>query len=402
MKTGASSQTIEDVLSRGVEKIYPDKERLLKALVSGKKLKLYCGYDPTGPVLHLGHLITLKKLAQFQKLGHEVVMLIGDFTGTIGDPTEKLSARKRLSKKEVLFNAKNYKKIAGKVLDFRGKNPAQVRFNNAWLGKLKFGDLINLAANFTVQQMLVRSFFQERIENKKPIFLHEFLYPLAQAYDSVALDVDLELGGRDQTFNMLCGRDLMMALKNKEKFVVALKLLTDQTGKKMGKTEGNLISLEEKPKEMYGKVMAWSDDLIEPGFELLTDVPLKKIGEMSDKIKNGELNPRDAKSTLAREIVSFCHTKSAAAVAEKEFNQIHKDKKLPSEIAGVAVKEKKLNILSLLMEVKMVSSRGEAKRLVQQNGVKVDGETQNDWQKNIEIKKGLIVQVGKRKFVKII
>lgn len=401
MKVITDPEKIENVLTRGVEKIYPGKEELRKVLSSGKRLRLYCGYDPTAPFLHLGHLITLKKLAQFQKLGHEVIMLIGDFTGMIGDPTEKLSTRKRLSRETVILNAKNYKKLARKVLDFENKNPAKILFNSAWLKKLDFEDLINLSVNFTVQQMIIRDFFQERIKRKKPIFLHEFLYPLAQAYDSVAMDVDLEIGGKDQTFNMLCGRDLIKVLKNKEKFVMALKLLVDPTGKKMGKTEGNLISMEEKPEEMYGKIMAWPDTLIGLGFELLTDIPMKEVKETSEKIKSGEINPREVKARLAREIVATCHNQEAAKRAEREFERVFKEKKLPTKIPKIKIKEKTLNILDLLVKTKLASSKSEAKRLILQKGVKIDGKIETDWQKGIEIKKDQVIQVGKRKFIKI-
>jgi tyrosyl-tRNA synthetase len=207
MEINTDPKKIEEVLSRGVEKIYPSFKLLEKKLMARKKLRLYCGYDPSSPTLHLGHLITLKKLAQFQELGHEVIMLIGDFTGMIGDPTEKIAARKKLSRKEVLENSKNYKKQASKLLNFKGVNPAKILYNSKWSDRLSFIDLIELASNFTVQQMIVRDMFQERIKTRRPIYLHEFLYPLAQAYDSVAMGVDLQIGGADQTFNMLCSRD---------------------------------------------------------------------------------------------------------------------------------------------------------------------------------------------------
>lgn len=401
MKTITDSQKIEQILKRGVEKIYPTEDALKNVLLSGERIKLYCGYDPTAPTLHLGHLITLKKLAQFQALGHEVIMLIGDFTGIIGDPTEKAVARKRLTRKEVLLNAKNYKKLASNVLDFGGKNPAKPLFNSVWSFKLNFGDLIDLASNFTVQQMLVRDFFQERMKAKKPIFLHEFLYPLAQAYDSVAMDVDLEIGGNDQTFNMLCGRDLMKHLKNKEKFVMALKLLVGPEGKKMGKTEGNLVALDADPNEIFGKIMSWQDDLIISGFELLTDVSDMEIQEISKQISSQKINPRKAKIILSREIVKICYDEKKAILAEKEFESVHKEKNIPSDVPVFQIKSQKISILDLLVETKLASSKSEAKRLVLQSGVKIDGITETDWRKIIETKNGLVVQVGSRKFAKI-
>ena len=214
---------IKEVLEKGVEKIYPNAGALERVLRSGKRIRLYCGYDATAPTLHLGHTVTLRKLAQFQALGHEVIMLIGDFTTMIGDPTDKTAARKKLTRKEVLANLKNYKKQAGKILKFSGDNPVKLMFNSKWHDKLTFLNLIELASNFTVQQMVVRDMFKERIKKDKPIYLHEFLYPLAQAYDSVIMDVNLEVGASDQIFNMLCGRDLAGVLKNKEKLVLAVK-----------------------------------------------------------------------------------------------------------------------------------------------------------------------------------
>jgi tyrosyl-tRNA synthetase len=388
-------EKIEEILDKGVEEVYPDKESLKKVLVSKKKLRIYCGYDPTAPKLHLGHLPTLFKLAQFQRLGHEAIMLIGDFTGMIGDPTGKSKARKRLTREEVILNSKNYKKLASKILNFKGENPAKVLFNSQWHDKLSFLNLIDLASNFTVQQMVARDFFQERIKRKKPIYLHEFLYPLAQAYDSVAMDVDLEIGGKDQTFNMLSGRDLMKILKGKEKFVMALKLLVDPTGKKMGKTEAHFITLDEDPKEMYGKIMSWPDSLIPLAFELCTDLPTKETKRIE------KLKPREAKAELARRIVKICHSKRLAEKAEEEFNRVFREKKLPSQIPEVKMKEKLINILELLFKINLVSSKSEAKRLILQKGVKIDGRIEEDWKKEIKIKKGMIIQVGKRRFVKI-
>ncbi|MFH1551844.1 MAG: tyrosine--tRNA ligase, partial [bacterium] len=259
---------IKKAMTRGVDNIYPNAQALEKKLKSGEKIRLYCGYDPTASTLHIGHAITLRKMAHFQDLGHQVIMLIGDFTGMIGDPTDKKETRQKLTRKQVLENAKNYQKLASKILKFTGENPAKIMYNSEWNDKLTFKDLIELSSNFTVQQMLVRDMFQERIKKEKPIYLHEFLYPLAQSYDSVAMDVDLEIGGTDQTFNMLCGRDLMKTIKNKEKLVLTIKLLVDSSGKKMGKTEGNMVALDEKPEQMYGQIMAWSDELIVPGLEL--------------------------------------------------------------------------------------------------------------------------------------
>ena len=387
---------IKEALEKGVEKIYPSVGALERVLKSGKRIRLYCGYDPTAPSLHIGHAITIRKLAQFQKLGHEVIFLIGDFTGMIGDPTDKLSTRKKLTRAQINKNLKNYKKQASTLLNFSGKNPAKIMFNSKWNDKLSFMKLVDLASNFTVQQMIVRDIFRKRIKEDKLIFLPEFLYPLIQAYDSVAMDVDLEIGGSDQMFNMLRGRDLMNKLKNKEKFVLTTHLLVDSTGQKMGKTEGNMINLDEKPEEMFGKIMAWPDTLIIPGFELLTDFSMKEVGEIK------KLKPREAKAKLAREIVSIHHSKIVALKAEKEFNRIFKEKKAPSQIPTKKIPVKKIIIIDLLTKTNLAPSRSEAKRLVEQGAVKLDNFTIKDWQKKITPKKGVIIKVGKRRFVKLI
>jgi len=402
MKTNTGKEKIRNLLTRSVERIYPDKESLEKVLLSGKRIRLYCGYDPSGPTLHFGHMISLKKLAQFQELGHEVVMLIGDFTGMIGDPTDKAAARRKMTREEVRRNAMNYQRQASKFLRFNGLNPVKILYNSQWSDKLTFLDLIEIASIFTVQRMITREMFQERLKNKKPIYLHEFLYPLAQAYDSVAMDVDLEIGGNDQTFNMLCGRELMKAIKNKEKFVLTLKLLTDPSGKKMGKTEGNLIGLNETADQMYGKIMAWPDSLIGLGLELLTDTPIEEITRILNQIKKGKLNPRDAKAKMAKEIVAICQSVTKAARAEKEFNKIFKEKSLPTKIPGIHIIEGKIPLLDLLEKSGLVSSRAEARRLIFQKGIKIDNEIQADWQKEISVRKGQVIRVGKRKFVKII
>jgi tyrosyl-tRNA synthetase len=236
VKVITDENLIDEFLERGVERIFPDKESLRKKLISGEKIRVYCGFDPSAPALHIGNAILINKLGELQKLGHEVIFLIGDFTGMIGDPTDKTAVRKKLTREDVLENARSYKKQASGYLDFEEVNPASVKYNSEWSDKISFRDLIELSSNFTVQQMLQRDMFQKRIEEDKPIYFHEFLYPLAQGYDSVAMDVDLEIGGNDQMFNMLCGRDLMRSIKNKEKFVLTMKLLADDTGKKMGKS----------------------------------------------------------------------------------------------------------------------------------------------------------------------
>jgi tyrosyl-tRNA synthetase len=335
-------------------------------------------------------------------LGHEVIFLIGDFTGMIGDPTDKRAARKRLTREQVNKNLKNYKKQASKILKFSGNNPVKIMFNSKWNDKLRFIELIDLASNFTVQQMIVRDMYRERLKKNRPIYLHEFLYPLTQGYDSVAMDVDLEVGGNDQTFNMLCGRELMKILKNKEKFVLTTKLLEDLTGQKMGKTEGNIIPLDENPKEMFGRIMAWPDSLIIPGFELCTDLSIEKVKGLEKEIKNKKLNPRDAKARLAKEIVGIHHSKTNALKAEKEFNRVFKQKKAPTEIKNYKLTLKSFSVVDLLIKTKLVLSRSEAKRLIEQKAVKLDNKIIKNWKQKITPKKGAILQVGKRRFIKLI
>lgn len=401
MKTNTDPEKIREILSRGVEKVYPSEKALEQLLKSGKRIRLYCGYDPSSSKLHIGSSITMRKLGQFQKLGHEVIMLVGDFTGMIGDPTDKNATRPKLMREEVLDNAKNYEKYASKFLEFYGENPAQIKYNSEWSDKLMFPDLIELTSNFTVQQMISRDMFQERLKKHEPIYIHEFLYPIAQAYDSVVMDVDLEIGGNDQTFNMLAGRDLLKIIKHKEKFVLAMKLLTDPTGRKMGKTTGNALNMDESATEMFGKVMSWPDGQIIPALELLTDVSDKEIKGIEQKIKNKRLNLKDAKAKLAKEIVGFYHGKSEAETAEKEFNRVFKGKEFPAEIPAFTIKEKSLDILELLVKTKLASSKSEAKRLIEQNAIKINSETQKDWRKIITPHKGMIVQAGRRKFAKI-
>ncbi|MBU4512403.1 tyrosine--tRNA ligase [Patescibacteria group bacterium] len=391
---------IEEFLSRGIENIYPSREFLLKLLQSGKKLKVYLGIDPTGPTLHIGHIVNLKNLQKFQDLGHQVIMLIGDFTARIGDPSDKLATRKPLTHQQVLENAKLYQEQASKILKFDGDNPAEIIFNSKWLDDLMFKDIIELASNFTVQQLLERDMFQERIKNGKPISLHEFLYPLMQAYDSVFMDVDGEVGGNDQTFNMLAGRDLMKAMLKKEKFVLSGKLLTDPSGTKMGKTQGNMIALSDTPQDMYGKIMAQPDELILPYYELVTDLSIKAIEKIEKKLEHGA-NPRDIKADLAREVVTMFYDKKDADKTAREFDKVFKDKAQPTDILEVKISGDKFKVADLLVEIGLVKSKSEARRMVEQGGVKIDGKKIDDWEKEVKVKDGMVVSVGKRRFVKI-
>ncbi|MBU2068237.1 tyrosine--tRNA ligase [Patescibacteria group bacterium] len=391
-------EQINQVLTRGVENIYPNKQALEKILKSNKKIRLYNGIDPTSPSLHLGHSVQMMKLKQFQDLGHEVIVLIGDFTAQIGDPTDKSAVRQQLTHKQVMKNCKGYKEQISKILDL---DKVEFKYNSKWLGNLSFADTLELSSNFTAQQTLARDMFKKRMQTGKDLYLHEFLYPLMQAYDSVYMNVDLEVGGNDQMFNMLAGRTLMKKMKNKEKYVMTTKLLVDPFGKKMGKTEGNMVNLNEKPDQMFGQIMAWPDGLIVPGLELCTYIPMEEIKQIDKDIKENKRNPRDVKAKLAKEIISIYYSEKEAEKAEEEFNKIFKEKGKPTEIPICKLLNKEYDILDLLIETKLVLSKGEAKRLIEQDGVKIDNQKITDWQKEINIKDNMIIQVGKRKFIQI-
>ncbi len=392
---------IEEVLTRGVEKIYPSKEAFEKVLRSKKKIKLYQGFDPSMANLHLGNMVGVLKLKQFQDLGHEVIFLVGDFTGMIGDPTDKASTRKLLTRKQVLANSKTWKAQAGRILNFKGKNPAKLMFNSEWGDKVTFKDLIEITSKFTVQQMLERDFFQRRLKAQKPIHLHEFLYPVAQAIDCVEMDVDLEIGGSDQTFNMLAGRTLMKALKGKEKYVLTTKLLVDAKGEKAGKTAGNALFLSATPVDMYGGVMSFPDEVIILGFELLTRVPMKSVETMKKDLKNKKINPMDLKKKLAFEIVKICYSEKDAKNAEKEFERVFQKRKLPSKIPTKKMARGTYKLFELVYYSGSSRSKAEAKRVIKQGGVELNGEPIRDPQFEVQPKGGEVLKVGKLKHKKI-
>lgn len=390
---------IEYLLNRGVEQVLPSADFLRSQLKSGKRLKIYTGIDPTGTFLHLGHFTWLEKLRQFQELGHEVVFLIGGFTATIGDPTGKDVTRKVLTEKEVADNAKEYIKQASKILSFSGKNAAKVVNNSDWLKKMNFADVLKLEALVTVDQMLKRDMFEKRIAEGKPIGIHEFMYPLMQGYDSVALDVDVEVGGNDQLFNMLMGRDLLKKLKNKEKFVITMKLLTDSAGKKMGKSEGNMVTFKDLPEDMYGKVMSWTDGMINSGFELCTRLKQEELEKISTELLQPETNPRDFKMKLAREMVKIYYSEEEAERAEKNFAQAFQKHLTPENIQTVKVVSGKL-LSEVLLEAGVVESIGEFKRLVKEGAVTIN-EEQKVESFGMVVDQNLTVKVGKKRFLKI-
>ncbi len=399
MQVITDEKKIDEVLNRSVVMAYPTKELLKAALLSGKKLRIYNGIDPTGD-LHIGHGVVLRKLRQFQDLGHEIIVLIGDFTARIGDPTDKTATRKKLSKEEVEKNALGYKKLISNILDIKSPD-FKFLYNEKWTNKLKPEDLLDLTSNFTVSQLLERDMFQNRIKEGKEIYLHEFLYPVFQAYDSVVMDVDMEIGGNDQTFNMLAGRTLMRKLKNKEKFVLTTKLLTDSTGKKMGKTEGNMVNLNETPENMYGKVMSWSDELISSGFEICTDLSMSEVNNIKESLTSGKANPRDLKMKLAFEIVKIFYGEKKAQGAEENFVKTFQKKEVPEEMEEIKCEAGEM-LSEVLVKNKILPSKSEWRRLVLGNGVHDLNKDNTITDQNIKVSENLTLKIGKKRFIKVI
>jgi tyrosyl-tRNA synthetase len=386
------------LLGRGVVDVIV-KEDLEQKLKSGKKLKVKLGIDPSGADLHLGHMVVVKKLREFQAAGHHIQLLFGNFTGQIGDPSDKLNSRKQKTQAELEKNAEKYLQQVSKILDTK---KIDVVWNADWLAKLSFEDVVRLASVFTVHQMLERDMYQERIKKSHPIFLHEFLYPLMQGYDSVALKSDLELGGTDQTFNLLAGRTIQKAYNQEPQNVLTVPLLIGTDGKdKMGKSLNNYIGVTESSKEMYGKTMSIPDHLIMDYFELATDLNMDEIEKIKKTMIEGE-NPRNLKMKLAKEIITLYHDKKSALEAEKEFVEIFSKKGLPDDIEVKKLKKAKWNIVDLIGETGLSTSRNETKRLIQGGGIKIDGEKVKSQDEEIDISKEKLIQVGKRKFIKVV
>jgi tyrosyl-tRNA synthetase len=392
-------QKIKELVERGVEEVIIS-DHLEEQLKSGRQLRVKFGIDPTGPVIHLGNAIPLWKLRQFQDLGHQIVLLIGDFTARIGDTSDKQAIRQPLSEEEIEKNMQTYKEQMGKILDLE---KTEFVYNSQWLRKLNFEEVLKLQSSFTVAQMIERENFHDRYKEGKPISLPEFSYPLMQGYDSVAIKADVEIGGTDQTFNMLAGRVIQRDYGQEPQDVITLSLLEGIDGRKMSKSYGNIIGITDSPQEIYGKTMSMKDELIIKYFSLCTQKSSEEIKKLEKDLENGKTNPRDIKAMLAREIVKIYHGEKAAPEAEEEFNRIFREKELPAKMPAFKVGAGEYNILYLLVKIKAAPSKAEAKRLVIQSGVKINRQAENDWQKNIkvEIEKEIIIQVGKRKFVKV-
>ncbi|HHW7518841.1 tyrosine--tRNA ligase [Mannheimia haemolytica] len=392
------TQAIESALAelkRGVENIYSEEDLITK-LKENRPLRIKLGADPTAPDIHLGHTVVLNKLRQFQQFGHEVYFLIGDFTGMVGDPSGKNSTRPPLSREDVLRNAETYKEQIFKILD---PQKTKIVFNSEWLGKLGTVGMIRLASNYTVARMLEREDFKNRFTNQQPIAIHEFIYPLLQGHDSVELKADVELGGTDQTFNLLVGRELQKSAGQKPQVAMTLPLLVGLDGeKKMSKSLGNYIGVTEAPSEMFGKIMSISDDLMWDWYNLLSFRPLDEIAQLKADVENGK-NPRDVKILLAKEIIARFHDEAAADAAEQEFINRFQKGAIPDEMPEFTF-EGEIGLAALLKEAGLVPSTSEAIRSAQQGGVKIDGEKVEDVKQTAQ-KGTFVYQVGKRKFARI-
>lgn len=377
---------VDKILTRGVAEVLPNKEGLAK-LMRQKKIRVYLGIDPTGTKLHLGHTIALKKLGQFADLGHVAILLIGTGTVLVGDPSQRQSARPKITNEEIAQNIKTWKEQAGKILDF---DKIQIKHNGDWLLKLTYPEIVNIAANITAVQLFKRDMFQKRLDRGDTVLYHETLYPLMQGYDSVVMDVDLEIGGTDQTFNMLIGRELQKKMKGREKFVLSTPLVNGIDNQPMSKTSGNCIWLTDNPDEMYGKIMSIPDILIREYWELLTDLDADELSK---------LKPLDAKKRLALEITKIYHTQDAAQTAQNEFEKVFQEGGQPQQIPAVKITTSPVDIINLLVENKLVNSKSQAKRLLDDDAIEVDGEIVKNSQ--VDLKNGQVIRVGKKKFVKI-
>ena len=390
------------IISKGANEIIEIdglKNKLINAKKENRPLTIKLGLDPTAPDIHLGHTVVLRKIRQMQDLGHKAIIIIGDFTGMIGDPTGRSKQRKQLSREQVLINAKTYEEQIFKVLD---KEKTEVRFNSEWLSKLNFKDVIELSAKSTVARMLEREDFKNRYTNHEPIGIHEFFYPLMQAYDSIEIKADIELGGTDQRFNVLMGRTLQKDYGQESQVAIFMPILEGIDGvEKMSKSLGNYIGVDEDPKDMYTKTMQIPDDMIIKYFELVTDVHPDKVAEIKADLENGS-NPRNIKMQLAREIVSLYYGKEEANQAEEYFKTVYQKKDIPDDIPEMTIDEIDAeNIVKLMAKSKLAPSSSEARRLIDQGAVKINGEKIKSF-KGVKLNNEDIIQVGKSKFLKVL
>lgn len=394
------SKKIEEILTRSVDTVYPSRQALRILLSSGKQIKVYVGIDPTAEYVHLGHSTNYLLLERLHKLGHKIIVLVGDFTALIGDPSDKTAARPHLTREQVSRNLQTFKQQIGAILDFDDKkNTIEFMCNSEWLSKLSFEKFIELASNFTVQQMLERDMFERRVQEHKPLYVHEFFYPLLQGYDSVALDVDLEIGGRDQTFNMLAGRTLARRYLNREKYVLTTTLLVHPvTGEKMmSKSLGTGIGLDESPENMFGKTMALPDEGIIQVFVDCTRVPMDEINKKKSRLESGE-NPRDIKLELAHEIVTMYHTQKAADGAQGYWKRVFSEKKMSETMLEVEI-TKGMPLVDVLVANGWAESKTAARRLISQKAIEFDGVVLSD--ASTALTKNGVLRVGKKKLVRL-
>jgi len=391
-----------DIIKRGSVEIIPEDElvkKLEKSLKTNKPLNVKLGCDPSRPDLHIGHSVVIRKLAQFQSLGHQAILIVGDFTGMIGDPSGRNATRPALTLEQTRINGESYFEQASKILN---KEKTKIVYNSDWLSKMSFEDVIKLSSKYTVARMIERDDFTKRFKAGEPISIHEFLYPLAQAMDSVAIESDVELGGTDQKFNLLVGRDIQREFGLEPQVILTMPLLVGTDGvEKMSKSLDNYIGITDEPSQIFGRTLSIPDNLIYTYFELATDVSNNKLAEIKAQLESGNVNPRDIKRELARTLVTMYHNQEAAETAQAEFDNIFINKGLPDEIEEFSIgNNQEINILDLIVLVNFAPSKAEARRLVQQGGVSIDGEKISDFKQIIFLKSGMILKVGKRKFIK--
>ena len=392
-----------DIIKRGVVEIIPEDElvkKIEKSIKTSNPLNIKLGCDPSRPDLHIGHSVVIRKLAQFQELGHQAILIIGDFTGMIGDPSGRNATRPALTLEATRINGNSYFEQASKILH---KEKTKIVYNSEWLGKMSFEDVIKLASKYTVARMIERDDFTKRFKSGEPISVHEFLYPLAQAMDSVAIESDVELGGTDQKFNLLVGRDIQREYGIEPQVILTMPLLVGTDGvEKMSKSYDNYIGISDEPSQIFGRTLSIPDNLIYQYFELATNVSNQKLAEIKSQLADKTANPRDVKRELARTLVTMYHNQQAAEIAQQEFDNIFINKGLPGEIEEFSVGDnKEINILDLIILVNFAPSKGEARRLVLQGGVSIDGNKISDFQSSVSVTAGMILKVGKRKFIKL-
>lgn len=391
------------IISRGTVDLIPLEELKQKLEESYEKetpLRVKQGFDPTAPDIHLGHTVGLRKLRQFQELGHQVVIIIGDYTGMVGDPSEKISTRPRLTHEDVMMNAKTYEKQFSKILE---RDKTEIRYNGDWFSRMSFAEIMDLASKFTVARMLERDDFAKRFSNQQSISIHEFFYPLMQGYDSVMIQADIEIGATEQKFNLMIGRQIQKEYGQVPQIVLTLPVLEGVDGvQRMSKSVGNYIGIEESPNEMYGKTMSIPDNLIYNYFELLTDISLKELQSIKDQLSDPRVNPMKLKRHLARTLVRMYHNQEWAKKAEDHFDIIHKKKDIPDDILEYRLTKNLVRLIDLMVDAGLVSGKSEARRIIRQGGVKLNGEIVKNELLEIKIEDEMILKVGKRKFLKLI